>query len=282
MLVDYTCPKGREMTAQMDRRGDAGAMTLWVRFEARGESGFGTVDGDRVRIHDGDMFGRASSTGETVALQDVRILTPCEPSKMIGLWNNFHALADKLGLTPPEEPLYFLKSPSAFLAHGETIRRPAGYEGPVVYEGELGVVIGKRCSHIGEAEAADYIFGYTCANDVTAFGILNRDPSFAQWSRAKSFDGFGVFGPVIATGLDPIALSVRTALNGDERQNYPVSDMFFPPHRLISLISHDMTLMPGDIVICGTSVGAGSMKQPENTVEVTIDGIGTLSNTFVN
>lgn len=257
-------------------------MTAWIRFEARGKPGLGTLEGDLIRVHDGDLFAGALPTGETVALSDVRVLTPCQPSKMIGLWNNFHALAAKLGLTPPEEPLYFLKAPSAFLAHGETIHRPPGYDGPVVYEGELGVVIGKRCSRISETEATDHIFGYTCANDVTAFGILNKDPSFAQWSRAKSFDGFGVFGPVIATGLDPMALSVRTVLNGDERQNYPVSDMFFPPHRLVSLISHDMTLVPGDLVICGTSVGAGAMKQPENTVEVTIDGIGTLSNSFVN
>lgn len=257
-------------------------MTAWIRFEAAGQVGFGTLDGDRIAVHDGDMFAAARPTGKTLALSDVRILTPCQPTKMIGLWNNFRALAEKLGLTPPEEPLYFLKAPSAFAAHGEMIRRPAGYDGPVVYEGELGVVIGKRCSGIGEAEAAGHIFGYTCANDVTAFGILNKDPSFAQWSRAKSFDGFGVFGPVIATGLDPMTLSVRTELNGDERQNYPVSDMFFPPHRLVSLISHDMTLMPGDIIICGTSVGAGSMKQPENSVSVTIEGIGTLSNKYVN
>ncbi len=257
-------------------------MTSWIRFEADGRAGFGTFDGTRIHVHAGDMFESPEATGETLALGDVRVLTPCTPTKMICLWNNFRALAQKLELSTPEEPLYLLKSPSSFLPHGGTIRRPAGYDGPVVYEGELGIVIGRRSSGISEADAASHIFGYTCINDVTAFGILNKDKSFAQWTRAKSFDTFGVFGPVVATGLDPLTLSVRTVLNGEERQNYPVSDMVFPPYRLISLLSHDMTLMPGDVIACGTSIGAGSMKQPENAIEVTIEGIGTLSNRYVN
>lgn len=257
-------------------------MTSWIRFEADGRAGFGTLDGTRIHVHAGDMFESPEATGETLALGDVRVLTPCTPTKMICLWNNFRALAQKLELSTPEEPLYLLKSPSSFLPHGGTIRRPAGYDGPVVYEGELGIVIGRRSSGISEADAASHIFGYTCINDVTAFGILNKDKSFAQWTRAKSFDTFGVFGPVVATGLDPLTLSIRTVLNGEERQNYPVSDMVFPPYRLISLLSHDMTLMPGDVIACGTSIGAGSMKQPENAIEVTIEGIGTLSNRYVN
>lgn len=257
-------------------------MTSWIRFEADGRAGFGTFDGTRIHVHAGDMFESPEATGETLALGDVRVLTPCTPTKMICLWNNFRALAQKLELSTPEEPLYLLKSPSSFLPHGGTIRRPAGYDGPVVYEGELGIVIGRRSSGISEADAASHIFGYTCINDVTAFGILNKDKSFAQWTRAKSFDTFGVFGPVVATGLDPLTLSIRTVLNGEERQNYPVSDMVFPPYRLISLLSHDMTLMPGDVIACGTSIGAGSMKQPENAIEVTIEGIGTLSNRYVN
>ena len=257
-------------------------MALWVRFEAGGKEEFGQLEGGRILVHAGDMFADASSTGESVAVDAVKLLTPCKPGQMIALWNNFHALAEKNNQTIPEEPLWFMKSTSSFLATGGTIRRPAGYEGPVVYEGELGIVIGKRCARVGEADIADYIFGYTCVNDVTAFGLLNKDPSFAQWSRCKSFDGFGVFGPAIATGLDPMTLSIRTVLNGDERQNYPVSDMVFPPHRLVSLISQDVTLMPGDIIACGTSVGVGSMKQPENAVEISIEGIGTLSNTYIN
>ncbi len=114
---------------------------------------------------------------------------------------------------------------------------------------------------------------------MTASEILNKDPGFAQWTRAKSFDTFGVFGPVIATGLDPSQLTVRTILNDQERQNYPVADIIFPPATLVSLISQDMTLEAGDVIACGTSVGVGSMK-PGSTVSIAIDGIGTLTNRF--
>ena len=114
-------------------------------------------------------------------------------------------------------------------------------------------------------------------NDVTAFDLLNKDPSFQQWTRAKSFDGFGVFGPAIATGLDPEKLAVRSVLDGSERQNYTTADLFFKPHRLVSLISQDMTLKPGDLIACGTSLGAGSMK-PGSRIEISIEGVGSLSN----
>ena len=150
----------------------------------------------------------------------------------------------------------------------------------MVYEGELGIVISKTCSNVPEDQADDYIFGYTCINDVTAIEIINKDSSFAQWSRAKSMDTFGAFGPVVAAGIDPSGLSIRTVLNGEERQNYPVSDMIFPPRRIVSSISRDLTLNPGDVIACGTSLGLGSMKEPRNTIEVTIEGIGTLSNVF--
>lgn len=257
-------------------------MAHWIRFAHNGGTEFGTLDGSEIAVHAGDMFTNAKPTGERVPLSAVRVRTPCDPSKMLCLWNNFHELAAKLGVQEPDEPLYLMKAPSAFLAHGETIRRPKSYDGKIVYEGELGIVIGKRCSIVSEAEAPDYIFGYTCINDVTAADIINKNPTFAQWVRAKSFDTFGVFGPVIATGLDPMSLRIRTVLNGQERQNYPVSDMFFPPHKLVSLVSRDMTLMPGDVIACGTSLGVGTMKDPKNTIEVTIDGIGTLSNVFEN
>jgi 2-keto-4-pentenoate hydratase/2-oxohepta-3-ene-1,7-dioic acid hydratase in catechol pathway len=114
---------------------------------------------------------------------------------------------------------------------------------------------------------------------VTAFEIIGRDPGFAQWSRAKSFDTFGVFGPVIATGVDPAALTVRTLVNGRERQNYPVADMIFKPVEIVSRLSRDMTLEPGDIIACGTSLGAMPMK-PGTTVEVVIEGVGTLRNEY--
>lgn len=254
-------------------------MALWIRYEAGGHAGFGRLEAGTIAVHEGDLFASPRPTGETLPLAAVKVLTPTNPTKMIALWNNFHALAAKLQQAIPPEPLYFLKAPSSFLAHGATIRKPESYDGKVVYEGELGIVIGRRCKAVSEAEAPGAIFGYTCVNDVTAAEIIQRDASFAQWVRSKSFDTFGVFGPVVATGIDPAALTVKLTLNGQERQSYPVSDMIFPPARLVSLISRDMTLEPGDVICCGTSIGVGSMK-PGSDVAVTIDGIGTLSNRY--
>jgi 2-keto-4-pentenoate hydratase/2-oxohepta-3-ene-1,7-dioic acid hydratase in catechol pathway len=251
----------------------------WIRFERGGQTGFGTLRNGVIHVHQGDMFAHPRDTNTTVALTDVTLLTPCVPTKMLALWNNFHALAAKLKLTAPPEPLYLLKAPNSFLAGGQTIRVPASYAGKVVYEGELGVVIGKRVSNVSEADATQYIFGYTCSNDVTAAEIIQKDPTFAQWTRAKGFDSFGVFGPVIATDVNPLDLHVKTLLDGKERQNYPVSDMIFKPAQIVSLISRDMTLYPGDVISCGTSVGVGSMK-PGSKVEIVIDGIGTLSNEY--
>ncbi len=255
-------------------------MTQWVRFERGGKKQFGTLNGDTIEVHEGDMFANPKATGERAKLSEVKLLTPCEPSKMICLWNNFHELAAKNDFQHPTEPLYFIKAPNAYHPHGEPIRRPSTYDGKIVYEGELGVVIGKRCSNITEAEAGDYIFGYTCVNDVTAVDLMKKFPTFDQWTRAKSFDTFGVFGPAITTGIDPMKLRIRTVLNGKERQNYPVSDMFFPPHKLVAAVSKDMTLMPGDIIACGTSVGVGVMEAANNVVDIVIDGVGTLTNKF--
>jgi ketopantoate reductase/2-keto-4-pentenoate hydratase/2-oxohepta-3-ene-1,7-dioic acid hydratase in catechol pathway len=255
-------------------------MAKWIRFEHGGKTGFGALEGDSIAVHSGDMFAGAKPTGETLKLSDVEVRTPCDPSKMVCLWNNFHQLAAKNDFKEPKEPLWFLKAPNSYWPANKPIERPATYAGKIIYEGELGVVIGKKCFNISEAEAGDYIFGYTCVNDVTAVDLLRKDKSFEQWARSKSFDTFGVFGPVIATGLDPMKLSVRTILNGKERQNYPVADMFFPPHRLVAAISKDVTLMPGDIIACGTSLGAGTMADAHNVVEIAIDGVGSLGNVF--
>jgi 2-dehydropantoate 2-reductase len=255
-------------------------MTQWVRFERGGKTQFGTLEGDAIKVHEGDMFASPKATGESVKLSEAKVLTPCDPSKMIGLWNNFHELAAKNDFQHPVDPLYFLKAPNSFHPHGAPIVRPESYDGRILYEGELGVVIGKKCSNISEAEAGDYIFGYTPVNDVTAVDLMKKFPTFDQWTRVKSFDTFGAFGPVITTGVDPMKLRIKTVLNGKERQNYPVSDMFFPPHKLVAAISKDMTLMPGDIIACGTSLGAGVMDQASNKIEIVIDGVGTLVNQF--
>lgn len=250
----------------------------WVRFEHAEEAAFGTLEDDAVREYRGDMYGTPEPTGRVFALAGLRLLSPSEPTKVIALWNNFHALGEKLKLAVPEEPLYLLKAPNSFSAHEAPIRKPL-CDGKVVFEGELGIVIGKTATAVSEERALEHVFGYTCANDVTVADILNRDASFAQWVRAKGFDTFCPMGPAIATGLDPATLVVRTVLNGEERQNYPVSDMRFSVQRLVSLISQDMSLHPGDVILCGTSVGVGSMK-PGSLVEVEIDGIGRLSNRF--
>jgi 2-keto-4-pentenoate hydratase/2-oxohepta-3-ene-1,7-dioic acid hydratase in catechol pathway len=248
----------------------------WVRFEQAGVEGFGRLDGDRIHVHRGDLFDAPRATGEAVALADARLLAPVRPSKVIGLWNNFGQLAAKLGLAAPPEPLYFIKSPGSVIGAGDAIRRPP-IDGKMVFEGELAVVIGRRATRVALDHAMEHVFGFTCVNDVTLADILTKDASFAQWARAKSFDTFCPLGPAIATGLDPSALTVRTLLDGEQRQNYPTSDMRFSVPQLVSLISHDMTLLPGDVILCGTSVGVGSMK-PGSTVTIEIDGIGALTN----
>jgi 2-keto-4-pentenoate hydratase/2-oxohepta-3-ene-1,7-dioic acid hydratase in catechol pathway len=141
------------------------------------------------------------------------------------------------------------------------------------------VVIGRTARAVTATDAAAHVFGYSCANDVTAMELIGRDPAFPQWARAKSFDGFGPIGPVIETAFDPRGASLRTMVAGRERQNYSLDDMFFSPTELVSRISQDLTLEPGDVILCGTSLGVLPMK-PGSTVEVTIEGIGSLVNTY--
>ena len=255
------------------------AVNLWIRYEVNGQAGFGLLDGDHIAVCQGDMFGVYERTSQSQSLADVKTLLPCVPGKMIGLWNNYSAQATKQGFGIPEEPLWFIKAASSYCAHGQPFAAPTNYDGRVVYEGELGVVIGKTCKDVSLDEAADAIFGLTCVNDVTALDLLTRDASFAQWTRAKSFDTFGIFGPVIATGLDWKALNVRTLVNGRERQNYPCSDMIFSPAKIVASLAREMTLNAGDVIACGTSLGVLPIK-PGTVVEIAIDGIGILRNTF--
>jgi len=250
----------------------------WIRYSHDGTAGFGTLSGDRIDVHRGNMFANPEPTGKTLSLSAVKLLMPTQPTKVIALWNNFAALGEKLGLAVPAEPLYLLKAPNTFANPGDVIRQPR-CEGKVVYEGELGIVIGKTATAVTEPNALDHVFGYTCANDVTVADILNRDASFTQWVRAKGFDTFCPMGPAIATGLDASKLVVCTTLNGSLRQDFPISDMRFSVSKLVSLISADMTLFPGDVILCGTSMGVGSMK-PGSDVEIEIAGIGTLRNRY--
>jgi 2-keto-4-pentenoate hydratase/2-oxohepta-3-ene-1,7-dioic acid hydratase in catechol pathway len=249
----------------------------WVRFERGGETGFGRLAGDEVEVFGGDLFASPRPSGRRLSLADLRLLAPCRAGKLIGLWNNFHARAAQEGWARPAHPLYFVKTDNSHAGPGDPIRRPRHYDGPIVFEGELGIVIGRLCSDIEAADADRYVFGYTCVNDLTARALLKADPSFPQWVRAKSFDGFGPFGPAIARGIEPDALVVCTRVNGVVLQDYPVADMFFRPREIVAAISRDMTLNPGDVIACGTSLGAGPLS-PGDLVEVDIEGIGTLAN----
>lgn len=254
-------------------------MAHWVRYEDNGQVGFGTLNNGQIAVHQGEMFGDATPTGDSIALDGVTLRTPCEPGKMIALWNNSKSAAEKQELETPEYPLFFLKPSSSYLAPGCAIRKPASYDGRVIYEAELGVVIGKTCANVDEGAAADAIFGYTCVNDVTALQLLNADPSFPQWARAKGFDTFGAFGPSIVTDADISGSAIRAELNGRERQNYPVSDLMMQPAEIVARLSESMTLHPGDLIACGTGPGALPMK-PGATIDIIIDGVGTLSNTY--
>ena len=254
-------------------------MTQWVRFRtADGRVGFGTLRGDHVVEHSGDMFASSAPTGRSLPSGTFTLLNPCQPSKIVALWNNFHALAAKLGKAAPSHALFLIKPQSCVIGPGEAIQRPLAYPGKIAFEGELGIVMGRRCKDVSAADAPDYIFGYTCVNDVTAAEVLNENGDFAQWCRSKGYDTFGCLGPAIASDFEWAGARVTTRLDGAERQNYPLSDMILPPAELVSQISHDMTLLPGDVIAVGTSLGVGSMKDGA-TVEVQIDGIGVLTNT---
>lgn len=259
-------------------------MTAWVRFEDGGKAGIGRLNaaGDAIEVHDGDLFADPRPSGRSIALAGARLLPPVTPSKIVALWNNSRASAEKQKIEPPLRPLFFIKTPNGYLAPGAAIRKPLAYDGRVIFEAELGIVIGKTCTNVSEAEAAAYVFGYTCANDVTALQLIREDPTFAQWTRAKNFDTFAPFGPAVVTGIAPADLAginIRAELNGRERQNYPVSDLFYSPLALVSLISRDMTLVPGDIISCGTGPGTVPMKGGDR-IEIVIDRIGRLSNDY--
>jgi 2-keto-4-pentenoate hydratase/2-oxohepta-3-ene-1,7-dioic acid hydratase in catechol pathway len=255
-------------------------VSCWARFRpSEGLPGFGLVEGTRVLEFEGDLFAEKRPTGRVFERDAFTLASPCAPSKIVALWNNFHALCEQLGKPAPACPQFFLKPGTSVIGPNEPIKRPRSYQGKVVFEGELGIVIGKRCKDVSPSDAPGYIFGYTCVNDVTAIGVLNENPDFAQWCRSKGYDTFGCLGPVIATGLDWSRLRVITRLDGVERQNYPMSDIVLAPEQVVSLVSQDMSLLPGDVIACGTSLGVGSIKEG-SVVEVDIDGIGVLVNAF--
>ena len=219
--------------------------------------------------------GDATLRFEPIPLASASLLAPVVPSKIICIGRNYREHAAELGNEIPVEPLLFLKAPSALLAPGGVIRIPALSQ-RVDFEGELAIVMGKRCSHIGAHEdVSQYIRGYTVVNDVTARDLQKKD---GQWSRAKGFDTFCPVGPIVTDEIDPSAgLSVETRLNGEVRQSGNTRDFIFPVDHLLRHISAAMTLYPGDLIPTGTPAGVGAMR-PGDRVEVTVEGIGMLRN----
>lgn len=231
-------------------------------------------------IKDGKMRGGSYSAengiisgGEVLTLEDVELLAPCQPSKIVCVGLNYTEHAHELKMELPSEPILFLKPPSAVLAPGKEIVYPPSCR-QMDYEGELGVVIGKRCKSVSADEAEKYILGYTCFNDVTARDLQRKD---GQWTRAKSFDTFAPFGPWIAK-VDPSNAAIRTRVNGEVKQKSSTSDLIFSVPKLVEFISNVMTLEPGDVIATGTPPGVGSLQKGD-TLEVEIEGIGVLRNT---
>ncbi|HYA65938.1 MAG TPA: fumarylacetoacetate hydrolase family protein [Burkholderiaceae bacterium] len=256
-------------------------MSRWVRFlTAEGTAALGRLEAHGIAEYRGDLFDGPVASGRMVDESAVQLLAPCTPSKVIGLWNNFRAMGAKLGKAAPQHPLFFLKPGSSVIGTGAPIRRPARYGGKIVFEGELGLVVGARCANVSPADAERYIFGYTCVNDVTAAELIGEDANFEQWCRAKGCDTFSCLGPAIATTLDWASARLISTVDGVERQNYPLSDMIFAPPEALSRISGDMTLFPGDVIACGTSLGAGSIREGA-TVCIRIEAIGELCNRLV-
>ena len=255
-------------------------MANWVRFIHENNCHFGNQNGDVIELYTGDMFSNPSKTSITINVSEVEFLNPCVPSKMIALWNNYKTLAEEKGLSKPNNPLYLNKAVSAIIEPGQNIERPKFYEEAIFYEGELGIVIGSECKNIERDSSKDYILGYTCINDVTAMDLVKKDPTFDQWTRSKSFDTFGIFGPTIVTDIDPMNLRITSKLNGEVVQDYNTSDMFFNVFEIVSFLSKDMTLFPGDIIACGTNSGLGPMDEGD-TIQVSVEGIGALTNKLV-
>jgi len=228
----------------------------------------GLVRGGSLSLEDN----RIVSGGEVLAIEDVELLAPCCPGKIVCVGLNYVEHANELKMKLPDEPILFLKPPSAVIGPGAEIVVPKA-SGRVDYEGELGVVIGKRCKAIAADEAKKYILGYTCFNDVTARDLQQKD---GQWTRAKSFDTFAPFGPWIVN-IDPSNADIKTRVNGEVKQNSNTSDLIFGVPKLIEFISSVMTLEPGDVIATGTPPGVGRLEKGD-VVEVEIEGIGVLKN----
>ena len=250
-----------------------------IRYQSTSGPAFGLVENHVVYTLEGDVFGQFHKGREIGALQDVRLLAPITPGKIVALGRNYAEHAKEHGADVPQEPLLFLKAPSAVIGPDEPIvLTPLSQQ--VDHESELVLVIGKRAKNVPEERAWEYVLGVTCSNDVTARDLQSKD---GQWARAKSFDTFCPLGPWIVTHLtsqDVGDLGISCRVNGEMRQMASTRDMLFPPARLIAYISQAMTLYPGDIIMTGTPAGVSPIKAGD-VVEVEVEGIGVLRNPVV-
>jgi len=255
-------------------------MTQIARFLTPEGPRYGLIDSGIVYALAGpahaDPFGGGDlAPGERIGpVGALPLLPPVAPSKIVCVGRNYAAHAAEHGTVVPDEPMLFLKPPSALIGHGGEIVLPSGV-GRVEHEAELAVIIGRRAAHVRREEALHYVAGYTCANDVSARDYQKKD---GQWGRAKGFDTFCPLGPWIVTGLDPSGLAIACHVNGEQRQSARTSEMVFDVAALISFVSGVMTLLPGDVLLTGTPSGVSPLAGGD-TVEVTIEGIGTLRNT---
>ncbi len=251
-----------------------------ARYTTGDDPTYGLVDGagEKIAQISGDpLYSKIDLTGATTTVDEVRLLAPVIPrSKVIGIGKNYADHAKEMGGEAPAEPLMFLVPNTAVAGPGDPVVMPPQSDN-VHYEGELAVVIGRMCKDISPAEATKVVFGYTCANDVTARDLQRSD---GQWSRAKGFDTFCPLGPWIETDLDPGSVRLRTRLDGRIVQDGATADMIHDVWTLISHASHAFTLLPGDVILTGTPAGVGPVQEGQR-VEVEVSDIGTLANTYV-
>jgi len=244
-----------------------------VQFEHHGSTVWGSLHNENIHILTGDIFSGATETNEVVPLSQVKLLPPIAPPKIIGIGLNYKAHIKESPFPAPEVPLMFLKATTSVIGHLDTIILPPDAK-KVEYEGELGIVIGKKASHVSEAEAMNYVLGCTVVNDISARDYHAQDKSFC---RSKGVDTFCPFGPCIVTGLDPSNLKIETRLNGKTVQSSDTSDLLFNVPQLVSFASRYMTLLPGDLIATGTPGGVGAIKKGD-VLEVEVEGVGVLKN----
>lgn len=245
--------------------------------ESRPQVRAGIIEGNTILEIHGELWGSRELTGKTWALDRVQLLPPSVPSKIVCVGRNYLDHAKELGNGAPKQPLIFLKPPSSVIAPEEPIVMPRISQ-RVDYEGELAIVIGRRCSKLLDSDDVQpYILGYTCLNDVTARDLQKLD---VQFTRAKGFDTFCPFGPVLQTQLEPSGVTVETFLNGVRKQSGHTSQMIFPLDAIIRFIAQVMALEPGDVIATGTPAGVSPVA-PGDVVEISVSGIGTLRNPVV-